>query len=46
MSLLSRILIFKFIRWLVNCHTVSAALLSSDLSVIAEIVIFASDKFS
>ena len=46
MFLWSRISIFKFIRWLVNCFTVSAALLLSDLSVDIEIVIFASSNVS
>ena len=46
MFLLSRISVFKYIRWFVNCLTVSAALPLSDFSVGAEIVISASGKFS
>ena len=46
MFLLSRTSIFKFIRWLVNCLTVSAALPLSDLIVGVEIAISASDNFS
>ena len=46
MFLLSRISVFKYIRWLVNCLTVSATLPLSDFSVGAEIIISASGKFS
>ena len=46
MFLLSRISIVKFIRWLVNCLTVGAALPLSDLSVGVEIAISASGEFS
>ena len=46
MFLLLRISIFKFIRWLVNCLSVSAALPWSDLSVGVEVVIFASGNFT
>ena len=46
MFLLSRISIFRFIRWLVDCFTVSAALPLSDLTVGVEIVISASGNFS
>ena len=44
--LFSRISIFKFIKFLVNSVTVSAALPLSDLSVGVEIVISASGGFS
>ena len=46
MFLLSTISILKFIRWLVNCPTISAALPLSDLSVGAEIVISALCNFA
>ena len=46
MFLLSRISIFKFIRWLVNCLTVSAVLPLIDFSVGVEIVISVSVNFS
>ena len=46
MFLLSRILIVKFIRWLVNCLTVSTALPFSDLSVGLEILNSVSGEFS
>ena len=45
MFLLSRISIFRFIRWLVNCLIVSATLLLSDLSVGVETIISASGNF-
>ena len=45
MFLLSKILIYKFIKWLVNCLTVSATLPLSDLSIGVEIVNSASGNF-
>ena len=45
MFLLSKILIYKFIKWLGNCLTVSATLPLSDLSVGVEIVNSTSGNF-